>query len=100
MKNWDDVEVMAIYGTIGLLLSLFVFSWCNYLALDDKTAKNLGLNVNRARLLISTVAVLLATIATSIAGTFAFVGLLVSHIGRHLDGTDHNCIRPFSLNGG
>src|SRR5690625_4447257 len=100
MKNWDDVEVMAIYGTIGLLLSLFVFSWCNYLALDDKTAKNLGLNVNRARLLISIVAVLLASIATSIAGMFAFVGLLVPHIGRQLVGTDHKYLIPFSTIGG
>src|SRR5690625_322958 len=100
MKNWGDVEVMAIYGTIGLLLSLLVFSWCNYLALDDKTAKNRGLNVNLARLLISIVAVLLASIATSIAGMFAFVGLLVPHIGRQLVGTDHKYLIPFSTIGG
>src|SRR5690625_6327288 len=90
----------AIYGTIGLLLSLLVFSWCNYLALDDKTAKNLGLNVNRARLLISIVAVLLASIATSIAGMFAFVVLLVPHIGRQLVGTDHKYLITFSTIGG
>lgn len=100
MKNWNDVDVMVIYGSIGLLLSFFVYSWCNYLALADKTAKNLGLNVNQARLIISIVAVLLASVATSIAGMFAFVGLLVPHIGRNLVGTDHKLLIPFSAIGG
>lgn len=100
MKNWNDVDIMVIYGSIGLILSFLVYSWCNYLALEDKTAKNLGLNVNRSRLLISIIAVLLASIATSIAGLFAFVGLLVPHIGRNLVGTDHKWLIPFSAIGG
>lgn len=100
MKNWNDVNIMVIYGTIGLILAFLVYSRCNYLALEDKTAKNLGLNVNRSRLLVSIIAVLLASIATSIAGLFAFVGLLVPHIGRNLVGTDHKLLIPFSALGG
>lgn len=100
MKNWSDVNIMLIYGTIGLTLAFLVYSWCNYLALEDKTAKNLGLNVNRSRLLVSIIAVLLASIATSIAGLFAFIGLLVPHIGRNLVGTDHKLLIPFSAIGG
>lgn len=51
--------------------------------------KNLGLNVSRARLLISAVAVLLAAVSTAIGGLIAFVGLLVPHIARLLVGSDH-----------
>src|SRR5699024_12485623 len=91
-----DVELISICERIELVLSLLVFSWCNYLAHDDKAANNFGLNVNRARLLISIVAVLLASIATSIAGMFAFVGLLVPHLGRQLVGTDHKYLILFS----
>lgn len=96
MNTWSDVKVMVLYGTIGLILAFFVYAWCNHLALEDKTLKNLGFNVNRARLVISIVAVLLASIATAIAGMFTFVGLLIPHIGRSLVGTDHKVLIPFS----
>ena len=96
MKKWSDVDVIVLYGTIGLVLSFGVYAWCNYLALEDRTAKNLGVNINLARFVISLVAVLLASVATSVAGLFAFVGLLVPHIGRSLVGTDHKVLIPFS----
>ncbi|ALS21173.1 MULTISPECIES: FecCD family ABC transporter permease [Paenibacillus] len=96
MKTWSDVQSIAIYGSIGLLLSLFLCSWCNLLSLQDKSAKNLGLNVSRARLLISAVAVLLAAVSTAIGGLIAFVGLLVPHIARLLVGSDHRVLIPFS----
>ena len=96
MKKWSDVKIIVLYGSIGLFLSFFVYAWCNYLALNDKTAKSLGLNVNVARFVISVIAVLLASVATSIAGVFAFVGLIVPHIGRSLIGTDYKLLIPFS----
>ncbi|MEF2292477.1 MULTISPECIES: FecCD family ABC transporter permease [Virgibacillus] len=96
MKKWADVEIIVVYGTIGLIFACLVFAWCNYLALEDKTVKSLGLNVNIARFVISSIAVLLAGIATATAGLFLFVGLLVPHIGRILVGTDHKVLIPFS----
>ena len=71
MKTWGDVEIMVTYGTIGLILALFVGAWCNLLSLQDKTAKNLGLHVTRVRLIISAIAVLLAAVSTAIAGVIA-----------------------------
>src|SRR5699024_10384412 len=68
MTKWADVDIIVLYGSIGLILALFVYGWCNYLALEDKTAKNLGLNVKLARFVISAIAVLLASVATAIAG--------------------------------
>jgi len=96
MKTWTDVEIMGIYGSIGLLLALGVSSWCNMLALQDKTAGNLGLRVVRARLIISVIAVLLASVATAVGGLIAFIGLLVPHIARLLVGSDHKALIPFS----
>ncbi|WP_342515329.1 iron ABC transporter permease [Sporosarcina sp. FSL K6-1522] len=96
MKKWADVEVIVVYGTVGLMLAFTLYAWCNYLALNDKTAKSLGVNVNLARFVISLVAVLLASIATAVAGLFAFVGLLIPHIGRALVGSDHKALIPFS----
>ncbi|HLS06769.1 MAG TPA: iron ABC transporter permease [Bacillota bacterium] len=96
MKTWNDVHIITLYGAIGLIIAFLLFAWCNHLALKDQTLKNLGFNINRARFIISIVAVLLAAIATSIAGMFTFVGLLIPHIGRLLVGTDHKVLIPFS----
>lgn len=96
MKTWADVEVITVYGLIGIVLACLVGSWCNVLALQDKKAKNLGMNVTVARLTISAVAVLLAAVATSVAGVIVFVGLLIPHISRQLVGSDHRILIPFS----
>ena len=96
MKTWQDVQVIVLYVSIGLILSMLVYTWCNHLGLRDKTLKNLGFRVNRARFVISIIAVLLASVATAIAGMFTFVGLLIPHIGRTLVGNDHKLLIPFS----
>lgn len=96
MKTWRDVQIITIYGSIGLILAFTLFSWCNHLALKDKTLHNLGFPINRARFFIAIVAVLLASIATAVAGMFTFVGLLIPHIGRTLVGGDHKYLIPFS----
>src|SRR5699024_7285841 len=79
MKTWRDVQIITIYGSLGLVLAFTLFSWCNHLALKDKTLHNLGFPINRARFFIAIVAVLLASIATAVAGMFTFVGLLIPH---------------------
>lgn len=97
MKTWDDVLLLGQYGSVGLLLALLVSGWCNTLALNDRTAGNLGFRVIRARLIVSAIAVLLASVATAIGGLIAFVGLLVPHIARLLIGSDHRALIPFSM---
>ena len=69
---------------------------CNLLALEDKTARSLGINVNAMRIVISLIAVLLASISTAVAGVISFLGLIVPHIGRILVGSDHKALVPFS----
>ncbi|MNB84660.1 putative heme-iron transport system permease protein IsdF [compost metagenome] len=96
LKTWQDVQIIVLYGTIGLVLALLISPWCNVLVLQDKTARNLGMNVSRVRILVSAVAVLLAATATAIGGLIAFVGLLVPHIARQLVGSDHKVLIPFT----
>lgn len=96
MKTWTDVQVLGLYGFIGLVLSLLVIPWCNMLSLQDKTAGSLGLNVARARIIISIIAVLLASVATAVGGLILFVGLLIPHIAKLLIGSDHKVLIPFS----
>ncbi|MGN1319251.1 MAG: FecCD family ABC transporter permease, partial [Lachnospirales bacterium] len=45
MKTWDDVKLLAIYVTMGLIFSLIISKRCNLLALEDKTIRSIGVNV-------------------------------------------------------
>ena len=67
------------------------------LQLGDESAKNLGFNVSRTRLVISAVAVFLAAISTAVVGIISFIGLIVPHIARLLMGSDHKYTIPFSM---
>ncbi|WP_208591990.1 FecCD family ABC transporter permease [Gracilibacillus suaedae] len=96
MRTWTDVEIMVTFGLTGLIAALLLYRSCNFLALQDKTVQNLGVSVVRTRLLISTVAVLLAAVSTAVAGLIAFIGLLVPHISRLLVGSDHKVLLPFT----
>jgi iron complex transport system permease protein len=97
MKTWDDVRLLAGYTAAGLILSLLITKKCNLLLLEDKTARSLGLNVNLSRLIVSVIAVALASISTAVLGTISFLGLIVPHIARLLVGSDHKLLIPYSM---
>ncbi|MDD3394752.1 MAG: iron ABC transporter permease [Anaerotignum sp.] len=97
MKTWKDVHLLAGYVILGLILSLLTAARCNLLALEDKTIRSLGVNVNGLRAVISVIAVLLASITTAVAGSVSFIGLIVPHMGRLMVGSDHKYLIPFSM---
>lgn len=97
MKTWDDFATLAVYAAIGLALALLMAKRCDLLALEDKTARSLGLNVDRARIATSAASVLLASVSTAIIGPISFLGLLVPHIARILVGTSHRVLVPYAI---
>lgn len=96
-KTWDDVGTLAPYVLVGLVFALFTSRVCDLLQLEDKTARGLGVNVNRDRILISIVAVVLASISTAVVGPISFLGLIVPHIGRILVGNNHHVLIPYTI---
>lgn len=96
-KTWDDFGTLVVYVVVAIIASFFVCGRCNLLALEDKTARSLGVNVTRSRIVISVIAVLLASISTAVIGPISFLGLIVPHIARLLVGSDHKVLVPYSV---
>lgn len=96
-KTWVDVKILAIYSVIGLTMAMFCIRKANILQLGDEMSSNLGVNINKYRLLISLVAVYLAGISTALVGIIGFVGLIIPHIARLLIGSDYKYMLPFSV---
>lgn len=100
-RSWGDFKMLLPYSIVGLILSLFCIRPANVLLLGDEKASNLGLNVNKSRILLSLLAAFLAGISTSVVGTIGFIGLIIPHISRLLIGSDYKYLLPFSMiNGG
>lgn len=96
LKDWDDVRTLAIYVAVGAVGCVFAARRCNLLALSDRLACSIGVNVTSNRLQVSVVAVFLASAATAVVGSISFLGLIVPHIARLLVGNDHKKLIPYS----
>jgi iron complex transport system permease protein len=96
LKTWDDVKIFLVYSIIAVICCIFIAGKCNLLSLSDMTIHGLGVNVNRERIIISIVSVMLASIFTAIVGKISFLGLIVPHISRLLVGNNHKVLIPYS----
>ncbi|OIR07271.1 hemin transport system permease protein HmuU [mine drainage metagenome] len=67
------------------------------LSLGAQEAQSLGVDVRRLRRLLLGLSAVLTAIATAIAGTVGFVGLIVPHVLRLLVGPEHRRLVPLSL---
>ncbi|MCF2592754.1 iron ABC transporter permease [Bacteroides caecigallinarum] len=92
---------MTLFVSIMLVLlpvSFLLVKTLNLLLLGDAYARNLGLNIRRARLQVITCSGVLVAIVTAYCGPIIFLGLAVPHLCRTMFRTsDHRILMPASL---
>ncbi len=94
--TWTKISSVAPVLGVAMVAMFALARQMNALALGDEMAAGLGETVWKSRLLVSLVAVILAGVATAVAGPIGFVGLVVPHLCRLLVGPDHRVLVPFS----
>ncbi|MDO0916024.1 iron chelate uptake ABC transporter family permease subunit [Streptomyces sp. DT2A-34] len=80
----------------GTVLALALARPLNAMEMGDDTAKALGANLNRTRVLSMLAATVLCGAATAACGPIVFVGLMVPHIVRSFTGPDLRWILPYA----
>lgn len=94
----DQMLLFCVMTLILLMLSMLLVKTMNLLLLGDGYARNLGLNIRRARLLVISSSGLLVAIVTAYCGPIMFIGLAVPHLARALFRTsDHRILMPATL---
>jgi iron complex transport system permease protein len=94
--NWGAVIIVTPI-TLLCLLYLESQAWdLNSLSAGDDVAKNLGVNVNRLRLMGLFISTLAASACLAFTGIIGFIGLMGPHIGRMLIGNDNRYLIPCS----
>jgi iron complex transport system permease protein len=97
LGGWEPVIAATPYLAIGLVAVALLGRPLNLLQFGDEQARQLGLNVERAKLIIVITASLVAATAVSFSGIIAFVGLIVPHIVRLIWGPDHRRLVPLAI---
>jgi len=95
-RDWSHVAMVAPYFGIGVAVVSLYARDLNVLLLGDEAAMQLGLEVERVKLILLTVAALLAAAAVAVSGIIGFVGLIVPHLTRLLVGPDHRRLLPMA----
>jgi iron complex transport system permease protein len=87
--DWTQVRMALPWTILAMVLALVSSRQLNVLLLGEKTAKSLGMSVEKVRFALSGVAVLAAAASIAVAGIVGFVGLIVPHMVRNIVGSDY-----------
>lgn len=94
-------DQMLLFVTLMVLLiplSFLLIKTMNLLLLGSNYARNLGLNIHRARLLVILSAGILVAIVTAYCGPIMFIGLAVPHLARAIfRSSDHRVLMPATV---
>ena len=96
-STWEKVGVVAPYALVGAAAVMAHGRLLNVLQLSEEEARQLGVPVERVKLLLVVAASLAAAAAVSVCGLIGFVGLIVPHAVRLALGPDYRRLIPVSM---
>jgi iron complex transport system permease protein len=96
-KSYSTIGLVALYYLPGVAILLGLSRDFNLFSLGEESAEQLGVNIERSKLLAFIAASLITAVAVSVSGLIGFVGLMVPHIIRLIFGPDHRLLLPASF---
>lgn len=94
--DWPQLLSALPVFALGTIALLTLATPLDMLALGERQAQHLGLDVGRTRALLVAFSALLVGSAVAFAGSVGFVGLVVPHFVRLLAGPRHRWLLPLS----
>ncbi len=88
-RGWVHVAFSAPYVLIGLVAFMRFSRELDIMTLGDSEAFHLGVDVSRTRMALLVVACLSTAAAVAVSGVIGFIGLVVPHLVRMLQGPNH-----------
>ncbi|MFQ6122053.1 MAG: FecCD family ABC transporter permease [Dehalococcoidales bacterium] len=97
LSQWSEIKVVLPYVLAGIVIILLYARPLNIMQLDEEQAQQLGINVERLKLVLLAAATLITAAAVSFVGTIGFVGIIIPHAVRLIWGADHRFLLPLSV---
>jgi iron complex transport system permease protein len=95
--TWEGILSIAPFVFVGIIITYLYSRDLNLLTLGEDQAQHLGVNVERAKLILLMAGAFLTAAAVSISGLIGFIGLMIPHLTRLLVGPDHRVLLPASI---
>ncbi|MEA1959419.1 MAG: iron chelate uptake ABC transporter family permease subunit, partial [Chloroflexota bacterium] len=96
LSNWNEVYVLLPYILLGLVPIYLYSRPLNLMQLDEEQAQQMGVNVEKVKLILLLSATLITAAAVSFAGSIGFVGIIIPHTVRLIWGPDYRFLLPLS----
>lgn len=97
MRGWSYVGIIMPFFLIGSLLLLANSKELNAMSFGEEKAQQLGVDVQKRKLVILSSASILTGAAVAVSGAIGFVGLVIPHLVRLIWGPDHTHLLPLSV---
>ena len=94
--QWKHSYLLLPYLAPSIVVVLGYSRVLNVLQLDEEHAQQLGVNVERTKLVLTAAATLATAAAVSFSGLIVFVGLVAPHSVRLIWGDDNRFLLPMS----
>ena len=95
--RWQEFWQLFPMVVVAVPVVLLLANQLNLLNVSDSTARTLGVNLPKLRLIINVLVLLLVGTCVSVAGPVAFIGLLMPHLARFWVGFDQRKVLPMSM---
>ena len=94
--TWSKVGVVAPLAAVGIAVAMTQARRLDLLALGERSARGLGVDVERLRIVTLAIVALLTAASVAVSGVVLFVGLVVPHLVRMVAGPGHRLLLPAS----
>ncbi|MCU0309646.1 MAG: iron ABC transporter permease [Acidimicrobiales bacterium] len=98
--TWPKVAAVAPLAVVGIVMAVGHARGLDLLALGERPARHLGVDVERLRVRMMVIVAVLTAAAVAVSGIVLFVGLVVPHLVRMLAGPGHRALLVASALGG
>jgi iron complex transport system permease protein len=96
--RWPEIPFFLAVIGLGATIAVLSTKDLNALLLGENYAQSMGLNLQRARLIIMTSAALMEGAVVAYAGPIGFLDIAIPHLARRLFATsDHRILVPGSI---
>jgi iron complex transport system permease protein len=96
LTEWSEVWIVLPSVLAGLAVIWIHARPLNVMQLDEEQAQQLGINVEKVKLMLLVAATLVTSSAVCFTGLIGFVGILIPHIVRLIWGPDYRFLLPLS----
>jgi len=96
LTNWTEVWTVLPCVLAGILLICLYARPLNVMQLDEEQAQQLGIDVEKVKLILLGAATLITSVAVCFTGLIGFVGIIIPHAVRLVWGPDHRFLLPLS----